>query len=62
MAATSTDYAPWYVIPADQKWVTRSVVADILIRTIRTLDLKYPELSEPQKKDLVEARIRLESE
>ena len=35
-------WAPWYVVPADHKWVTRAVVADIVTTTIRSLDLKYP--------------------
>jgi PPK2 family polyphosphate:nucleotide phosphotransferase len=39
IGATSTDWAPWYVVPADHKWITRAVVADILTTTIRSLDL-----------------------
>src|SRR5262245_51614388 len=43
--ATSTDWAPWYVIPANHKWVSRALVADILVDTIDSLELKYPEVS-----------------
>src|SRR6185436_14759121 len=39
LSATSTDWAPWYVIPADFKWITRAVVADIVTTTLRGLDL-----------------------
>jgi PPK2 family polyphosphate:nucleotide phosphotransferase len=59
---TSTEWAPWYVIPADYKWVTRAVVADIVTTTIRGLDLKYPEVTTEQRKLLTEARKKLEAE
>ena len=49
LSATSTDWAPWYVIPADHKWVTRAVVADIVTKAIRGLDLTYPEVTDAQK-------------
>ncbi len=62
LSATSTDWAPWYVVPADHKWITRSVVADILISAIQKLDLKYPEVTEEQRQALKEARKQLESE
>ena len=42
LTATSTEWAPWYVIPADHKWVTRALVAKILVDTIESLGLKYP--------------------
>ena len=60
--ATSTEWAPWYVIPADHKWATRAVVADILTSTIRNLDARYPTLSEKQQAALSAAKATLESE
>ena len=60
--ATSTKWAPWYIIPADNKWATRAIVADIITSTLRELDLKFPEVSEAELKRLAEARIQLESE
>jgi len=60
--ATSTKWAPWYIIPADSKWVTRAVVADIITSTLRDLDLKFPEVTEAQLKTLAEARKKLEDE
>ena len=60
--ATSTKWAPWYIIPADNKWATRAIVADIITSTLRELDLKFPEVSEVELKRLAEARIQLESE
>jgi PPK2 family polyphosphate:nucleotide phosphotransferase len=62
LSATSTDWAPWYVVPADHKWVTRAVVADVITNTIRSLDLKFPELTADQKVALDTARHQLESE
>jgi PPK2 family polyphosphate:nucleotide phosphotransferase len=62
LSATSTAWAPWYVVPADHKWVTRAVVADIVTSTLQGLDLRYPEVTEAQRKALEEARERLMSE
>lgn len=44
--ATSTPHAPWYAIPADSKSFMRATVADIVVRTLRSLDLRYPALDE----------------
>jgi PPK2 family polyphosphate:nucleotide phosphotransferase len=62
LAATTTDEAPWYVVPADNKWVTRAAVADIVTTAIRSLDLKYPEVTDEQRKKLAEAKRRLQEE
>lgn len=62
LAATSTEEAPWYIIPADHKWVTRTAVADIIVSAIHRLDLSYPKLSPEQVKALAEAKKRLEAE
>ena len=62
IGATSTEWAPWHVVPADYKWVTRAVVADIVTSAIRGLDLKYPEVTAAQKKLLDEARTKLSKE
>jgi PPK2 family polyphosphate:nucleotide phosphotransferase len=62
MSATSTEWAPWYVVPADHKWITRAVVADILTSTVRSLDLHYPEVSDEHRKALESAKKKLEDE
>jgi len=62
LQATSTRWAPWYVIPADSKWVTRAVVADIVTAAIRDLDLKYPVVTGEQEKLLDVARAKLAAE
>lgn len=62
IAATSTDWAPWYIVPADNKWVSRAVIAAVLTTTIRSLDLKYPEPTDEHRRALVEARRILDNE
>ena len=62
LSATSTEWAPWYVIPADHKFITRTLVAGILTRTIQDLDLAFPEVPPSQKKVLESARMALVSE
>jgi PPK2 family polyphosphate:nucleotide phosphotransferase len=56
---TATDYAPWYVVPADNKWFTRAVVSAAIVDALASLDLKYPELSEDKKRELARAREAL---
>ena len=62
IAATSHHYAPWYVIPADHKWVARTLVAGILSQTIADLPLKAPTLSPERRQALAEARKQLEAD
>jgi hypothetical protein len=59
---TSTDYAPWYIIPADRKWFTRLVVAGIIYTQLKELDLKYPSVSEEKRQELLQAKLILESQ
>ena len=62
LTATSTKWAPWYVIPADAKWGARALVADIVTRTIQSLGLEYPRLSPVERKALDKARRRLKGD
>ncbi len=59
IAATSTEWAPWHVIPADHKWVTRAMVAKIVTQSIRGLSLEYPKITAEQKLALEECRAKL---
>lgn len=59
---TATPHAPWYVIPADDKWVSRAAVAAALIDTMERLDLHYPEVTEAQQKAIEAARKALRKE
>jgi PPK2 family polyphosphate:nucleotide phosphotransferase len=49
---TAVKHAPWYVVPADNKWFTRIVVAAAVIDTLASLDLEYPHMSEEKRKEL----------
>lgn len=62
LANTSTKNAPWYVVPADNKWFTRVAVSRIIIEKMESLDLQYPQVSEAHRQDLLEAKKVLESE
>jgi PPK2 family polyphosphate:nucleotide phosphotransferase len=62
LEATSTDYAPWYVIPADRKWIMRAAVAAILTETIQQLKLDWPKVDAEQKQQIQLAKKRLEAE
>jgi polyphosphate kinase 2 (PPK2 family) len=62
LAHTSTKWAPWYVIPADHKWFARLLVALVIDRTLKKLDLAYPELGEEHRAELLEAKRLLEQE
>jgi PPK2 family polyphosphate:nucleotide phosphotransferase len=54
--ATATKYAPWYVVPADHKWFTRLVVASAIIEGLAGLDLRFPEVTSAQKREIARAR------
>ena len=56
---TSTKYAPWYVIPADQKWFTRLAIAEVIIDALESLGLHFPPLTHKKRKLLVSARKQL---
>ena len=58
---TSTEHAPWYIIPADNKWFTRTVVADVIIEKLKSLKLSYPVVSEEHRQHLLEAKELLEN-
>jgi PPK2 family polyphosphate:nucleotide phosphotransferase len=62
LSATSTQWAPWYVVPADRKWVSRAVVAEIVTSTIASLNLSYPSVGKAKKVSLAKAKKRLEAE
>ncbi len=59
---TSTRQAPWYIIPADKKWVCRALVAEILAHEISQLNLEYPKLTEAQLQVLADCKAQLEAE
>ncbi|HSY93671.1 MAG TPA: polyphosphate kinase 2 family protein [Candidatus Binatus sp.] len=56
IANTASEEAPWYVVPADNKWFTRMVVSTVLVDTLESLDLAYPKVDEEKKKALEAAK------
>lgn len=56
---TSTDWAPWYVIPADHKWFTRAAVADVIVKHLERLDLKYPVVDDARRRQMLACRETL---
>jgi hypothetical protein len=59
---TATGHAPWYVVPADNKWFTRLVVAAAVVEAMERLDLHFPKIDAAKKKELAAARRMLMNE
>ncbi len=59
---TSTADAPWYVIPSDHKWFARIMVADIIVRTLKSLDLNFPAITKEKEKEIAKAKRLLLNE
>src|SRR3954451_8810965 len=62
LSATSTKWAPWYVIPADRKWFARICVSAVLAHTLIELDPSYPDLDDASRRQLLTYRAALEAE
>lgn len=62
LSATSCDAAPWYVIPADNKWYARAAIADIIASKLESLGLAYPEVAEDEREHFEEIARRLQAE
>jgi len=56
---TSTEFAPWYVVPADHKWFTRTAVADVVVARLKALNLNYPSLTDEARAELAGDRAQL---
>jgi PPK2 family polyphosphate:nucleotide phosphotransferase len=62
LSHTSTEWAPWYVIPADRKWFARTAAAAVLANALIELDPQYPRLDDEARRDLEQAKLELEAE
>jgi Polyphosphate kinase 2 (PPK2) len=62
LSATSTSWAPWYVVPADRKWFARICVGAVLAHTLIEIDPQYPTVSAAKHKELAAAKLELEAE
>ena len=56
---TASEHAPWYVVPADNKWFTRLVVSTVVVATLESLDLAYPKVDEAKGRELAAAKKAL---
>ena len=59
---TASMHAPWYVVPADNKWFTRLIVAAAIVEAVERLDLTYPKVDAQKKKELQTIRAALARE
>ena len=59
---TSSEWAPWYVIPANHKWFSRVAVADIVVKHLESLKLRYPTVDAKAKADLLKSKKALQAE
>jgi len=53
---TATKHAPWYVVPADNKWFSRLVISSVVVDTLESLNLAYPKVADKKKKELEAAK------
>jgi PPK2 family polyphosphate:nucleotide phosphotransferase len=62
LSATSTEHAPWWVIPADHKWFMRVAVAGVIVSTLADIDPEYPTVSDEAKRALQDSKVELEAQ
>jgi PPK2 family polyphosphate:nucleotide phosphotransferase len=62
LSATSTEWAPWHVIPADHKWFARAAAAAVIVNSLMEIDPRYPTVDEATRRELLEAKAALEAE
>ena len=62
LKATSTEHAPWYVIPADRKWLMRTAVAAILVHHLEAMDPRFPAPTDDERAAIAEAVAKLRDE
>ncbi|WP_245153905.1 PPK2 family polyphosphate kinase [Jeotgalibacillus proteolyticus] len=62
LSHTSTDFAPWYVLPADDEWYSRYIITEVMVNCLKEIDPQFPELSDEDKEKMKEAIEELENE
>jgi len=62
IAATSTEHAPWHIIPDEHRWFAKTAVASVIVDKLKSFHAQYPRMSEEEKKKLEKARRQLEKE
>ena len=59
LSATSTETAPWYVVPADDKKNARLIISHVIVETLKSLNMSYPTITKARQKELQSIRKRL---
>ncbi|MDO8600772.1 MAG: hypothetical protein Q7R73_04185 [bacterium] len=59
---TSTEYAPWQIVPADHKWFARALITNAIVEQLKALNLEYPTINRENRNDFLEAKVLLKSE
>jgi hypothetical protein len=62
LSHTSTEWAPWWVVPADRKWVARIAVAAVIVQALVEIDPRYPKVGDEQRRNLRAVKADLEAE
>ena len=62
IARTATDHAPWFIVPADNKWFARVVVSEVIVDALESLNLSFPKITVSQRKELKQAASQLKHE
>jgi hypothetical protein len=62
ISATSTEHAPWYVVPADHKWFLRVAVAAVIVSALADIDPQYPTVSDAARDALLTSKAELEAQ
>lgn len=62
LSHTSTEWAPWWVIPADRKWFARIAAASVLVNVLAEIDPRYPQVSPEQRQTLLDIKLQLEAQ
>ena len=62
LSHTSTEWAPWHVIPADRKWFMRAAAASTIVKALMDIDPQYPTLDDTARAELIAAKAELEAE
>jgi PPK2 family polyphosphate:nucleotide phosphotransferase len=62
LSYTSTAHSPWWIMPADRKWATRALIAQVVSQTMKSLDLRYPPVDDEKRKLIALAVEKLNSE
>lgn len=62
ISETSRKIVPWYIVPSDDKWFSRFIMSEVIVKTMKSLDMEYPSLTEEKIKNLEKYKAQLEQD